>query len=241
MDLARALTNRNKRQAMDAVTYMGPARAASMRNGPIKRSAISNPVELISTTNVLALQAPNIYASDNESDSATSLGSSSRATTPEMSPSDESPTEPNRLASYIQPNRFPTRSSKDPTDGESSPRIPHRALSHTKMTHQAVAARKRSESTTIQPPNAIHNQSPLRDTFSTQPASGHPFGAELAQVNEVAEKFNASKVIILDEEEQYLQSHGLCKFGAEEYVDEIQGLFGGSFNNPFSPFTPVWI
>ena len=242
MDLARALTNRNKRHAIDTSSYIGPARAASMRSGPIKRSAISNPVQLISTTNVLALQAPNIYASDNDSDSSSpSLGPSSRATTPEMSPSAESPAEPSRLASYIQPNRLPTRSSKDSTDSESSPTIPQRALSHTKKTHQAVAARKRAESTTMQPPNAIHNQSPLRDTFSTQPDSHHPFGAELAQVNEVAEKFNATEVIILDEEEQYLMSHGLCKFGAEEYVDEIQGLFGGSYNNPFSPFTPVWI
>ena len=222
---------------MDASSYMGPARAASLRNGPIKRSAISNPVELISTTNVLALQAPNIYGSDNDSDSSVSLGASSRATTPEMSPSDEAPIEPNHLSSYFKSNNHPTRSSKDSTDGESSPKIPQRAVSHTKKTHQAIAARKRSESNTIQPPNAIHNQSPLRETFSTQPDSGHPFGAELTQVNEVAEKFNATNVIILDEEEQYLQSHGLCKFGAEEYVDEIQGLF----NNPFSPFTPVWI
>ena len=222
---------------MDASSYMGPARAASLRNGPIKRSAISNPVELISTTNVLALQAPNIYGSDNDSDSSVSLGASSRATTPEMSPSDEAPIEPNHLSSYFKSNNHPARSSKDSTDGESSPRIPQRAVSHTKKTHQAIAARKRSESNTIQPPNAIHNQSPLRETFSTQPDSGHPFGAELTQVNEVAEKFNATNVIILDEEEQYLQSHGLCKFGAEEYVDEIQGLF----NNPFSPFTPVWI
>jgi len=241
MEIARALTHRNKRQAVDAPSYMGPARAASMRNGPIKRSAISNPVELISTTNVLALQAPNIYGSDNESDSSMSLGASSRATSPEMSPSDEAPIEPNHLSSYFQSHRHPNRSTKDSSDSESSPRIPQRALSHTKKTHQAVVARKRSESKTVQPPNAIHNQSPLRETFSTQPESGHPFGAELAQVNEVAEKFNARDVIILDEEEQYLQSHGLRKFGAEEYLDEIQGLFGGSYNNPFSLFTPVWI
>lgn len=237
MDLARALTNRNRRQAVDASHYMGPARAASLRNGPIKRSAISNPVELISTTNVLALQAPNIYGSDNESDSSGSLGASSRATTPEMSPSDDTPIEPNHLSSYFKSDYHPARSSKDSIDNESSPKVPQRALSHTKKTHQAVAARKRSESNTIQPPNAIHNQSPFRETFSTPPESSHPFGAELAQVNEVAEGFNATQVIILDEEEQYLQSHGLCKFGAEEYVVEIQGLF----NNPFSPFTPVWI
>lgn len=241
MELARALTHRTRRHATDPPPYIGPARAGSTRNGPIKRSAISNPVELISTTNVLALQAPNIYASDNDSDSTISLGVSSRATTPEMSPSDEAPIGPNPLSLYFSSTRHPTRSSNDSTDSDSSPKIPQRAMSHTKKTHQAAAARKRSESNAIQPPNAIHNQSPLRETFSTQLEPSHPFGAELTQVNHVAENSYATKILILDEEEQYLQDHGLCKFGAEEYMDEIQGLFGGGYNNPFSPFTPVWI
>lgn len=238
MELARALTNRKRQGTLDKSSYIGPARAASMRNGPIKRSAISNPVQLISTTNHQVYNAPNIYGSADESDSTMSLGASSRATTPEMGPED-SPVEPNHLSSYFQSGQSMTRISKDSTD-IASPRVPGRALSHTKKSHQ-VAARRRAESQTMPPPNAIHNSSPTRDIFSVAPAPDHPFGAELSQVNEVAEKFGAHEVIILDEEEQYLMNNGLCKFGADDYLDEIQGLFGGSHNNPFSPFAPVWI
>ena len=77
--------------------------------------------------------------------------------------------------------------------------------------------------------------------FLDKPDVGHPFGAELAQVNELAEEIGAQEVLILDEEEQYLASHGLCKFGAQDYLDEINGLFGGSFANPFGPFNAGWI
>ncbi len=77
--------------------------------------------------------------------------------------------------------------------------------------------------------------------FANQPEPDHPFGAELTKVNELAEEIGARDVLILDEEEQLLMERGLCKFGVEDYVDEIQGLFGGSYNNPFSPFSAVWI
>ena len=240
MELARALTNR-RRQGSDA-QYMGPARAASTRTGPIKRSAISNPVQLISTTNALAYNAPNIHsASSDDSDGSTSLGSSSRATTPEVGPSD-SPIEPNHLSCYFpQNNRIATRSSKDSMETD-SPKIPTRALSHTKKSHQA-AARHRASSRATPPPTTIHSPPPLNHNFemtSSKPPSNHPFGAEIVQVHEVAEKFGARDVI-LDEEEQFLINNGLCKFAADDYVDEIQSLFGGSYNNPFSPFSPVWI
>lgn len=94
------------------------------------------------------------------------------------------------------------------------------------------------------PPNTIHSPLPTRtsiDLFSSKPEPDHPFGAELTKVNELAEEIGARDVLILDDEEQYLMSHGLCKFGAEDYTAEICGLFGGSYNNPFSSFGVVWI
>jgi len=201
-------------------------------------------LELVSTTNPLAYNAPNIYGSSDESDNSLTLSGSSRATTPESDA--PSPIEPNHLSAYFNSARtMSTRRSKDSIDNE-SPLIPKRMPSHTKKSHQA-AARKRSESQTFQqPPNTIHNASPATnrtssDMFSSKPEANHPFGAELAQVNEVAEGFGARDVMIMDEEEQYLLTHGLCKFGAEDYIDEVQGLFGGIYNNPFSPFSQVWI
>lgn len=78
--------------------------------------------------------------------------------------------------------------------------------------------------------------------FSCNPEAGHPFGAELAQVNELAEEICAAESTMLDEEEQYLVDHGLCKFGVNDYLDEIQGYFGaGAFGSPYSPFNAAWI
>lgn len=77
--------------------------------------------------------------------------------------------------------------------------------------------------------------------FLGNPDAGHPFGAELVKVNELAKEIGARDVLILDEEEQYLANHGLCKFGAQDYLNEIDGLFGGKFANPFGPLNSGWI
>lgn len=227
------------------MSHYQPNRAASMRKaGSIKRSAISAPLELLSTTNVLAYEAPNIYGSSDESDSSLTFSGSSRATTPENSSSESpSPVEPNHLSSYFpSASTIRGRGSQDSPNSD-SPMIPQRALSHTKKSHQASAIR-RSASKRAMPPNAIHNIPITRssvDMFSNKPEPDHPFGAELTKVNELAEEIGARDVLILDDEEQFLMERGLCKFGAEDYMDEIQGLFGGSYNNPFRCFNAVWI
>ena len=79
------------------------------------------------------------------------------------------------------------------------------------------------------------------DMFSNKHEADHPFGAELEQVNELAEEFGAREVIILDEEEEYLISQGLRKFGAEDYVVEIKGLFGDLFEDEVFPLDAGWI
>ena len=54
----------------------------------------------------------------------------------------------------------------------------------------------------------------------------HPFGAELAQVKELAEEFGRSgDVTVVDEETQYLLDNGFGCFGAHDYILEIQPLF----------------
>lgn len=251
MDLARAFTKRNKRPE---ISMPSPIRAGSMRkhDGPIQRSAISAPLELLSTTNVLAFNAPNIYGSSSsslsdDSDSFLTYSHSSRGTTPDTSSigSAPSPVEPNHLSTYFQApgrNSSSAGSHRFSTDTD-VPAIPSRALSHTKKSHEAVA-RQRSVSRQTPPPTVIHTTANTRDTldiFSSKVDANHPFGAELEKVNELAEEMGARNVMILDEEEQYLMSQGLLKFGVEEYMDEIQGLFGGSFGNPFNPFSAGWI
>lgn len=255
MDLARAFTKRKKRPE---IAVLPPTRVPTIKhNGPVHRSIISPPIELLSTTNVLAFNAPNIYSSPSsatstadDSDGSLGFSRSSRGTTPDNSSIESSPgvAEPNHLSTYFQsPGRSSSsagshRQPHSPNDVD-IPSIPSRALSHTKKSHQAIA-RQRSLSRSIPPPTTIHNAANTRssiDMFSSKPDTDHPFGAELEQVNELAEEIGARNVMVLDEEEEYLMSHGLFKFGVEDYVDEIQGLFGGSFGNPFSPFNAGWI
>jgi hypothetical protein len=69
----------------------------------------------------------------------------------------------------------------------------------------------------------------------------HPFGKELAQVNEVAEEFGVTKPMV-DEEERILMAKGLQKFGAADYLAEIQGLCGGGvFEDMLMPMGSAWI
>jgi len=107
-----------------------------------------------------------------------------------------------------------------------APAVPSRALSHTKQTHQ-VLARQRSISR-LSGENQLEQSS---RAVSTELGSvdEHPFGAELAQVMEVAEEFGVKDVCIWDEEEQFLFNQGLGQFSAEDYINEIQSLFGKAF------------
>lgn len=78
------------------------------------------------------------------------------------------------------------------------------------------------------------------DMFTSSADPSHPFGKELAQVNEVAEEFGAT-ARLLEEEEQEIMSKGLRKFGVEEYLDEIAGLYGGIFEDQLGTLAKPWI
>ncbi|KAH8884009.1 hypothetical protein GQ53DRAFT_408625 [Thozetella sp. PMI_491] len=74
----------------------------------------------------------------------------------------------------------------------------------------------------------------------------HPFGKELAQVSEIAEEFGVKdRLNVIDAEEKELQEMGLCKFRAEDYLDEIQGLYDSIFGlvpRPLkAPAPELWI
>lgn len=79
-----------------------------------------------------------------------------------------------------------------------------------------------------------------RDIFSSKvpdPAP-HPFGRELAKVDEVADSFGVSGLVI-DEEENEMMAKGLQKFSVDDYLAEITGLTGGVYDdrlnlNPWS-------
>jgi len=70
----------------------------------------------------------------------------------------------------------------------------------------------------------------------------HPFGPELAQVSELQEEFSHKKetLTVVDEEELELSSKGLLKFGADDYMSELQGLFISAFGD-MPQMSTVWI
>jgi len=76
--------------------------------------------------------------------------------------------------------------------------------------------------------------------FAGAAEPGHPFRKELAQVNEVAEEFGLVSANLV-QEEQDLVSRGLQKFTVEDYLDEIQGMYGGVFEDKLGPMAKPWI
>lgn len=61
-------------------------------------------------------------------------------------------------------------------------------------------------------------------------ADKHPFGRELAKVDEVAETFGGADMV-LDDEESEMQAKGLRKFTVSDYLAEITGQTGGIYDD----------
>ncbi|MCJ1361174.1 hypothetical protein MMC16_000272 [Acarospora aff. strigata] len=255
MALVRAFTKRSKRTD---IAPPSPSRMISTKrsDGTIDRSTISLPIELISTTNVLVYNAPNIYSSSSSSTNSDSEAGSPTAslhtadTTPDSSStgSPRASMEPNHLSCYFQTSSRSSSSAASYHQGTAPadanvPAIPQRALTHTKKSHQTLAT-KRSLSRMTPPPNSLTNASYARsslDMFAGKAEPGHPFGKELEQVNELAEEFGVGDLVAADDEEEYLTSNGLIKYGAEEYMREIEGLLGGVFEDKLLPLGTGWI
>ena len=156
MALARALTKRLGRADSTASVHDTPARSFSQRK-PIKPGQISLPINLVSSTNILSYEAPDIasmqkiaQASVQEVSSATS---SSRASSEDATPGltdassvESSPTvEHNHLSCYFPgPTLKRSVSAKATAKADTTvPALPQRAPSHSKREHERLA-RKRS-------------------------------------------------------------------------------------------------
>ncbi|KJZ76691.1 hypothetical protein HIM_04027 [Hirsutella minnesotensis 3608] len=85
---------------------------------------------------------------------------------------------------------------------------------------------------------------PAPATQSRQSSESHPFGQELASVNELAEEFiSGSRLATIDEEQQYLDSRGLVKLSADDYKGAIQSISYTFFPelNRSMPMGAMWI
>lgn len=259
MSLARAFTT--KRNKRPEVSSPMPYRDGQVKfsSGTIKRGKISGPVQLLSTTNMLAYNAPDLTSGGGSatSSSSSSLRSpddselafsppqssfDSPITSPDESPRTDFPVDANPQESFF-PKRSATvanhpRSSGSTTSStEAAPSVPRRALSHTKRSHQALA-RQRSLSRLEPPPlsasRASSQDSPTDASF--QPEEAHPFGKELEQVNEVAEEFGGS-TRAMSEEERILLRKGLKKFSVNDYLAEVDNVYGSIFDDQLGPIS----
>lgn len=243
MSLSRAFTTRRNAKMDDAALKRNLTTKHSFGSS-LRQIKISAPVELLSTTNMLSYNAPDLYPSSGASRSSQSGDESDRSpsnrstpmTSPDNSSVESSPTtpEPNHLSCYFG-------TSKSIASDNDAPLIPKRSPSHTKKLSVERSASRMSASRK----GSMSTARSSINMFAANPdvVEQHPFGNELAQVSELAEDFGISKerLAVVDEEEQELVSRGLFKFRAEDYMSEIQGLFMSTFGDSRPAMSSMWI
>jgi len=268
MSLARAMTRRMRRAEIPSSP---PTRASSMRdsNQRIDRNRISSPVALLSTTNMLSYNAPDIATMRHASSSSSTLSHSSaeesdhtlssnrsRETLTDASSVDSSPTspEPNHLSCYFPATQTPHRSAssgnlfRKSELAESVPAVPERAVSRSRLAHERVAHKRSLQN--MKPPSSLHmrEQRSSRerrtsfDMFKSTVEEGHPFGKELEQLNEVVEEFGGVVMDVkMEEDIASMSQKGLVKLCATDYLDEIQPLYSGLFESRYLSTPTAWI
>lgn len=266
MSLVRSFTKRARAHTRGTEETSLP-RSCNVRYAPgtINRAKISLPTELLSTTNVHALNAPDIHKLSAESSSGSSAASVTSdndfssidkgfLSADNSSSSDLSPVTP--ITPFSDMMQDPatkdffsskplTTSAPSTPSSEPVPAIPTRAPSHSKKAHVELSRQRSFQRSMSPPPTDIAKptQPSVRDTreiFSPKLSdpSPHPFGRELAKVDEVAERFGVQS-LVLDEEENEMMAKGLQKFSVDDYLAEITGLTGGVYDdrlniNPWS-------
>lgn len=163
-------------------------------------------------------------------------------TSPGASLREDSPIEPSpsALFSVKRANSSPIATTM--TTSAAAPDIPKRVPSHTKRSHQALSRQRslllngpprplnnRPSSSRQQQEHSIAAAVPPPAPAPAPPApveleAGHPFGAELEKVREIAEEFGGARVLD-DEEEVGLLQKGLVKLSSEDYLAEIEDVF----------------
>lgn len=258
MSLVRNFTKRARAQTRGE--EQAPPRSCTVKYAPgtINRAKISLPTELLSTTNVQALNAPDIRkisggsaagsSTDSlNSDNDFSIFDKGFLSADNSSASDLSPITPmtpfsdlgisNEIKDFFSAKPAIASAAATPAP-EPVPALPKRAPSHSKKAHVELS-QERSVKRSMSPPptDIVRSEATTRDNaaiFSSPNASlsesAHPFSRELAKVDKVAEGFGAAG-IVLDEEEQEMLSKGLRKFTVEDYIAEITGFTGGVYED----------
>jgi len=266
MSLVRAFTNRRNKPEVTVSAPIG--RAASQRHGkPVIRTQISSPVALVSTTNMLSYNAPDIIArqstfqrdfspsSSNNSScgdetdaSANSVHSNDTQT--DMSSVDDSPTSPspNHLSCYFKPavetnSNTPAQSPlQSPSlSAVDAPILPQRAASHSKKAHEKLSRQRSVRGVNSPPSSARTSSEQVHSIHSADLSRENPFDKELEQLDEVAEEFGHTvRKVEAHADTTYLLSHNLAEFGASDYLNEIRDLLEELFPTQ-QPEVAAWI
>lgn len=262
MSLVRNLTRRARAHTRgDEAPNVPRSCTVKYAPGTINRAKISLPTEFLSTTNVHALTAPDIRKVSAESSTISSSSDSihsdndfssidkSFLSADNSSTSDLSPITPltpfsdfglsSDTKDFFSSKPTVSLTASTPAS-EPVPAIPQRAPSHSKKAHVELS-RQRSLKRSLSPPPTDIDTATTRDTVAmfsapgsrpTSEKSAHPFGRELAKVDEVAESFRASGAgVIVDEEEEEMLAKGLHKFTVSDYLAEITGMTGGIYED----------
>ena len=260
MSIVRAFTTRRSKPEHLENVHIG--RAASQRQGrPVHRTLISSPVVLLSSTNALSYDAPDIAgtapiggsrdfstsssrSSQEGSDASTfDISSNTVASSIENSPISPEP-EPNHLSCYFKSaqERSQTRQSHSSFD---APVIPQRVPSHSKKAHERIH-RKRSVQRMMSPVGTSRDLSRSSvEIFGAQSPpiaeepKESPFGQELAQLDEVAEEFgHAVRDAEATEDATIMRDLNLAQFCASDYMNEIRSLLDVTFGEV--SVAPCW-
>jgi hypothetical protein len=249
MSLVRAFTTKAKDHA-SPFTGRSPSQRGAK---PIKRAQISSPVALISTTNPISYDAPDIAGTkpiqtrildtstsnsagdDSDAPSLSFDGSNTDASSIGDSPITPAEPEPNHLSCYFKPANESKQSMEAPV-------IPTRVPSHSKKAHERIH-RKRSVQRLMSPPASMvrRNSADFFSAHSMQMAEEtpqeNPFGNELAQLDAVQEEISHTvRVAAEDEDRSSMDAAGLAYFHVGDYMTEIMNLV-----DDFLSDEPVWI
>jgi len=236
-----------------------PIRTGSVKapSKGVDRSLISPPVALLSTTNMLSYNAPDIAVARGLRKASSSISSGSSANSADdsdvsstrdrsrdtyntdTSSVENSPTAsptPPESNSYFQHSKQPStaRRSISASDlraqsASTSPQIPQRAPSHSKQAHELLAKKRSLQHMSGHSTHSASGAS-TRD-HRTSADRAHPFGRELAQLDEIAEEMLGAAAA-RDADAAVMAAKNLATCAAADYIAELAPLFARCFGPP---------
>ncbi|TKA73527.1 hypothetical protein B0A55_05320 [Friedmanniomyces simplex] len=212
---------------------------------------LSNAQDIVGTSpidihDISPVSSSSSMTSRSGADSDASSGHHSAGSITDASSVDDSPVschpEPNHLSCYFQPNvDTDSRPSSQPTSPSmrpsfDAPRLPQRVPSHSKKAHEKVHRTRSIQRMMSPPPSTAYEARDSSETLTltkssfVEAAKESPFGAELAQLDEVAEEFGH---VVRDAEDEAdfaaMKSRGFACYSAADYMSEIQHLVYATF------------